>query len=348
MVDGIWEKINYPDYTFIIAEAGVNHNGSLEKALQLVDVAVNSGVDAIKFQTFKADRLVTTDAKKAKYQCHKKDADLQSQLEMLKRLELSHEKHAKIYSYCKKKGIVYMSTPFDDHSANFLNDINVEAFKIASGEINNSPFLTHIAQMGKPMIISTGMANLDEVKDAVYEINKTGNTKLVLLHCVSNYPADPSDANLRVIHTLEKVFGIPIGFSDHTLGTDVTLAAVALGACIIEKHFTLNRNLPGPDHQSSMEPAELSKLVQSIRTVEKALGHGRKEPAISEAEISSVVRKSLIASLDINVGTTLTEDLITAKRPGTGMPPSMICSVLGRTVNRNIAAGTMLTMDLIK
>ncbi|MGB0383248.1 MAG: N-acetylneuraminate synthase [Ardenticatenaceae bacterium] len=331
---------------FIIAEAGVNHNGSIEMARQLVDVAVLAGADAIKFQTFKAERLVTPDAPKANYQLETTGAS-ETQYQMLHRLELSLEAHRELMAYCQQKGILFMSTPFDEQSANLLADLGVALFKIPSGEITNLPFLSHVAQKNKPMIVSTGMSYLGEVESAVRTIQETSNQKLVLLHCVSNYPADPADTNLRAMHTMATAFGVPVGYSDHTPGIEVALAAVALGACVIEKHFTLDRNLPGPDHRASLEPDELAGMIKGIRVVEAALGNGCKLPAASEANTASVVRKSLVAARDLLAGTVLTKDMIAIKRPGTGLSPSMRDELIGRTLNQDIQRGTLLALEML-
>lgn len=332
---------------FIIAEAGVNHNGDVEMAHRLVDVAIQAKADAVKFQSFKAGRLVVPDAPKADYQLQTTDR-AESQLEMLRRLELSPEVHRVLMDYCRKKGILFLSTPFDEESADFLNEIGIPAYKVPSGEITNLPFLAHIASKRKPMIASTGMSSLDEVEAAVRAIRGAGNEELILLHCVSSYPADPADANLRAMHTMAAKFNLPVGYSDHTLGIEVALAAVALGACVIEKHFTLDRNLPGPDHRASLEPNELVALVRGIRVVEVAMGHGRKEPAPCEASASAVARKSLVAARDIPAGTTLTEELIAIKRPGTGLPPAMLSQVVGRIARTDIAAGSLLNPEMLQ
>jgi N-acetylneuraminate synthase len=331
---------------FIIAEAGVNHGGSLEKARQLVEAAEKVGVHAIKFQTFKAERLATQDAPKANYQLWTTNAT-ESQYDMLRRLELSNDAHLELMTLCQNLVILFMSSPFDEVSADFLSDLDVAVFKIPSGEITNLPFLKHVARKGKPMILSTGMAYLSEVETALRTINEEGNQSVVLLHCVSNYPADPMDVNLRAMQTMKESFGLPVGYSDHTLGIEVSLAAVALGACVIEKHFTLDKTLPGPDHQASIEPYELASLVKGIRIVQDSLGHGRKEPAASEANTAKVARKSLVAAQDIPADTILTEELITVKRPGTGLPPSLRSSLVGRKVQRLIPAGTPITFEMI-
>jgi N-acetylneuraminate synthase len=332
---------------FIIAEAGVNHNGSPDMARQLVDVAVRAGADAVKFQTFKAERIVTRDAPKAEYQ--KRTTDVaESQYDMLRRLELSPEMHRELMAYCDERGILFMSSPFDEDSADLLANLSVAVFKIPSGEITNLPFLAHVARKGKPMIVSTGMSYLSEVEAAVRTIEEAGNRQLVLLHCVSNYPADPGDANLMAMRTIATAFGVPVGYSDHTPGIEVPLAAVALGACVIEKHLTLDCSLPGPDHRASLEPEEFSAMVRGIRTVESALGHGRKEPAASEADTASVARKSLVAARDIPVGATLTEELIAIKRPGTGLPPAMLAYLIGRTLRIPVPAGQLLQLEMFR
>ena len=330
----------------IIAEAGVNHNGSLEMARRLVDVAVQVGADVVKFQSFKAERLVTPNAPKADYQLRTTEAN-ESQLDMLRRLEISPEAHRNLMDYCQQMGILFMSTPFDEENADLLAELGVAAFKIPSGEISNLPFLAYVAQKRKPMIVSTGMSSMDEVAAAVQTIKEGGNQDVVLLHCVSNYPADPADANLRAMRTIAAAFNVPIGYSDHTPGIEVALAAVALGACVIEKHFTLDRDLPGPDHQVSLEPSELAALVRGVRTVELALGEDRKVPTPSELEVAAKVRKSLVAARDIPAGTTLTADLITIKRPGTGLPPSMRPLLVGRKAKKDITAGSLLTLEMV-
>lgn len=339
-------KVGSGQPCFIVAEAGVNHNGSLETAHRLVDVAVEAGADAVKFQTFKAERVVTLDAPKADYQLQTTGSD-ESQFAMLRRLELSPEAHRKLMDQCRQQGILFMSTPFDEESADFLADLGVTVFKIPSGEITNLPFLAHVARKGRPMIISTGMSNLGEVETAVRTIEEAGNQDLVLLHCVSNYPADPADVNLRAMHTMATAFNVPVGYSDHTPGIEVAIAAVALGACVIEKHFTLDCMLPGPDHRASLEPNGLAALVRGIRIVEAALGHGRKEPAASEANTAAITRKSLVAARDIPAGTTLTAELIAIKRPGAGLPPAMRPYLIGRTVRMTIPAGALLTLEML-
>jgi len=333
--------------TFIIAEAGVNHNGDLGLAHRLVDVAVRAKADAIKFQTFKADRLVTRDAPKAAYQLQATDA-AESQYDMLRQLELSQETHRDLITYCREKGILFMSTPFDEASAELLAELGVPIFKIPSGEITNLPFLAHVACKGKPMIVSTGMANLGEVEAAVNTIVEAGNAGLILLHCVSNYPADPADVNLRAMQTMATAFGVPVGYSDHTSGIEVALAAVALGASVIEKHLTLDRNLPGPDHLASLEPDGLSALVKGVRTVEAALGNGKKAAAASENDTALVARKSLVAACDISAGTILTRELIVAKRPGTGLSPALLDLILGKQLRQTLRANEPVRLTCVE
>ncbi len=331
----------------VIAEAGVNHNGRLDLARQLVDVAVQAGADAVKFQTFTAETLATVSAPKARYQADAVGVD-GSQYEMLQKLELSSDDHADLAAYCRTKGILFLSSPFDEASADLLQTLGIPAFKIPSGEITNLPLLAHIARKGKPLLISTGMASLGEVEAAVGAVEAAGNKAMALLHCVSAYPADPASVNLRAMGTLAKAFGLPVGYSDHTLGIEVALAAVALGACVIEKHFTLDRRLPGPDHAASAEPHELAALVKGIRTIEAALGDGRKVPAAAEAETAAVARKSLVAVQPIPAGTVLTQELIAARRPGTGLPPAMLPYVLGRRTRCDISPGALLRLEWLQ
>jgi N,N'-diacetyllegionaminate synthase len=339
-------KIGNGQSCFIIAEAGVNHNGNLNLAHQLIDAAAHAGADAVKFQTFKAERLATPGAPKADYQAQTTDAH-ETQLEMLRRLELGPAEHVALLQHCREKNIIFLSSPFDETSADLLNDLGVAAFKIPSGEITNLPFLIHVARMHKPMIVSTGMAYLGEVETAVRAIEQAGANSLALLHTVSNYPADPRDVNLRAMQTMSVAFGVPVGYSDHTSGVEVSLAAVALGACVIEKHFTLKRTMPGPDHRASVEPQELTALVRGIRTVQAALGDGRKIPTDSEANTRAIARKSLVAARDIPAGAIFSEDAITLKRPGTGLPPAMRAYLVGRSARVAIPAGALITWEML-
>jgi N,N'-diacetyllegionaminate synthase len=339
-------KIGVNRPCFIIAEAGVNHNGDLHRAVDLIDAASQAGADAVKFQTFTVDRLVTRAAPKAEYQKQTTDA-AESQYEMLRRLELSPAAHRELMDYCRGKGLLFLSTPFDEESADLLEELGMAAYKVSSGEITNLPLLAHVARKNKPMIISTGMANLSEVESAVLAVQDAGNHEFVLLHCVSTYPANPADANLRAMHTMRKAFNVPVGYSDHTSGIEVAIAAVALGACVIEKHLTLDTSLPGPDHQASLEPNEFARMVKGVRIIEAALGSGRKEPAFSEANTAAVARKSLVAAWDIAAGTELTEEMIAIMRPGTGLPPAMRQQLLGRIARTNIPAGTLLGLEML-
>lgn len=338
-------RVGKGESCFIIAEAGVNHNGRFELARQLVDVAVDAGCDAVKFQTFKPEMVCSPFAPKANYQLQTTSAD-ESQLEMGKKLELPFEAFQDLHDYCIDKSIIFLSTPFDYESADFLAQLPVPAFKIPSGEITNLFFLEHIALKGWPLIVSTGMATLEEVAIAVKTIRATGNQQMVLLQCVSNYPAEPSSMNLRAMHALESAFGVGVGLSDHTVGTEIALAAVAMGACVIEKHFTLSQELPGPDHCASLEPQDLVRLVKGIRKVESALGDGIKQPAAEESNTAAVARRSLVAAKFIPAGAVLTVDLLDILRPGTGLPPAMRPELVGRRALHNIEAGTLLTLEM--
>lgn len=327
------------DRVFIIAEAGVNHNGSLQTAKKLVDVAVDAGADAVKFQTFKADKVVTATASKAKYQIENTGTD-ETQFEMLKRLELSIGAHKELFSYCNKKNIIFMSTPFDEGSADMLDNLGMNIFKIPSGEITNKPLIQHIAGKKKPIILSTGMSYLGEVEKAINWINEIRDKldkkpELTLLHCVSNYPAEVADSNLLAIKTMERAFGLPVGYSDHASGIEISIAAVALGARLIEKHFTLDRNMEGPDHRASIEPDELKIMVKAIRNVVNAMGNGIKKPTKSEEEIRHIVRRSLVAAKNIKRGESFTRENVTAKRPATGICPSEWDKVIGQKAIRD-------------
>lgn len=331
----------------IIAEAGVNHDGDMDVARRLIDAAVAAGADAVKFQTFNPDKLVTAQAPKARYQLSTTDP-AESQLEMLRRLELKPEHHYALVRYAEAHHILFLSTPFDEGSADLLESLDVPVYKIPSGEITNLPLLTHIATKQRPILLSTGMSTLDDVAAAVQAIVTTGNRDLVLLHCVSNYPADPADANLYAMRTMEEAFGLPVGYSDHTMGIDVALAAAALGACVIEKHLTLDRRRPGPDHLSSAEPDELAALVRGVRTIAVALGHGRKEPAPSEAEVARIARKSIVAARDISAGAVLATDDLAMRRPGTGLPARDLSRLIGRTTREPIATGAVIGLEMLR
>jgi N,N'-diacetyllegionaminate synthase len=331
---------------FVIAEAGVNHDGDLEVARQLVDVAVHAGADAVKFQTFAAERLATLDAPKADYQ-KETTGTAQSQYDMLRRLELSADAHRALVLRCRERGVLFLSSPFDEESADFLEELGVAAFKVPSGEVTNLPFLAHVARKRRPLILSTGMSTLEEVAAAVETVRGAGDPPLVLLHCVSNYPADPGTANLRAMATLAERFQVPVGFSDHTLGVAVSLAAVALGACVVEKHVTLDRGRPGPDHRASLDPQELQALVAGTRQVEAALGDGRKQPAPSEAAVAAVARKSLVAARDLPAQTRLTADAIASRRPGTGLSPALRDQLVGRVLRVAVRKGTLLSLEML-
>jgi len=320
---------------FIIAEAGVNHNGSLDLAYQLIDVAKDAGADAVKFQTFKAENVVSKLADKAEYQKKTTGSD-KSQLEMIKKLELSFDDFIKLKKYCDKKEIVFLSTPFDHQSIDFLYDL-IDIYKIPSGEIINYPYLKHIAAKNKPIIMSTGMANLGEIEEAINTIRSVNSeAQISLLHCTTNYPAPYEEVNLKAMQTLAAAFKLPVGYSDHTLGIEVPVAAVAMGAKIIEKHFTLDKKLPGPDHKASLEPGELKEMVRAIRNIEKALGDGIKKPNKSETEIIKIARRSLIATRDIRAGEIIKESDIAIKRPGTGISPKFKEIIIGMKLVNNI------------
>jgi N,N'-diacetyllegionaminate synthase len=332
--------------TFVVAEAGVNHNGDLRLARRLIDAAREAGADAVKFQTFRSDALVSRHAPKAAYQRAATGAG-ESQAEMLARLELTREQHVELRDHCVKAGILFFSAPFDHASADALAELGVGLFKVPSGEITNLPLLRHVAAKGRPVILSTGMSTLDEVAEAVAAIRAVGDPPLALLHCVSAYPAPVEEMNLRALDTLRARFGGPVGLSDHTVGIEVALAAVARGAAIVEKHLTLDKALPGPDHRASLEPAEFVALVRGIRAIEAALGDGEKRPMPSEADVRRVARKSLVASRPLRAGEPLTAEAVTAKRPGTGIPPSQLASVLGRRVRRDVAADEVLDWAML-
>ena len=326
---------------FIIGEAGVNHNGSLKLAQKLVDVAKRAGVDAVKFQTFKSEHLVTAQGEMAEYQ-KKNIGKTESQLAMLKKLELDYEDFRKLKRYCDKKKIMFLSTPHTDDAVDFLNSL-VPVFKIGSGDLTNIPLLEKIAKRRKPMIVSTGMATLKEVKDAVHAIRKAGNRKIILLHCTTNYPCPFQEVNLKAMVTLEKKFGLPTGYSDHTAGIVVPVMAVTLGAKVIEKHFTLDKDLPGPDHKASLEPHELKEMVGMVRDAEKALGNGVKKPTASEERIKKVARKSIIAKVDMVSGTKISPRMLIVKRPGTGIQPKAMRQVIGKKAKRIIRKDTVLS-----
>ena len=322
--------------TLIIAEAGVNHNGDINMAKRLIDIAAKSGADLVKFQTFSADRLVTHGAAKADYQILATD-NTESQHDMLRKLELTESMHNELIAHCASQNIGFFSTGFDVESINLLVGLGQELFKIPSGEITNLPYLRHIGKLDKTVILSTGMSNMDEIEAAINVLEESGThrSKITVLHCTTAYPVPMSDVNLRAMQSIQKKLNVAVGYSDHTLGIEISIAAVALGATIIEKHFTTDRSLPGPDHKASLEPAELMAMIDGIRNIEKALGDGVKRLMPSEITNLPIARKSIVASLPIKIGAIFTEHNLTAKRPGTGVSPMQWNDLIGRTANRN-------------
>ena len=322
--------------TLIIAEAGVNHNGDLGLAKQLIDVAAEAGADLVKFQTFNADRLATRSAKKAEYQTQTTDSK-ESQHEMLRRLELTEEMHNELIAHCTVRNIEFFSTGFDIESVELLVSLGQDHFKIPSGEITNLPYLRHIGQLGKAVILSTGMATMGEIEAAIDVLEQTGTprTNITVMHCTTEYPTPMAEVNLRAMQSIHAAFGVTVGYSDHTSGIEVAIAAVAMGASVIEKHFTLDRNLPGPDHKASLEPKELKAMVAAIRNIEVALGDGIKRLTPSEARNKYVARKSLVTSQAIRAGEVFSAQNITTKRPGTGISPMRWDEVIGRTSPRD-------------
>ncbi|MDA9066881.1 N-acetylneuraminate synthase [Flavobacteriales bacterium] len=328
--------------TLIIAEAGVNHNGDINIAKKLVDAAADAGVDYVKFQTFKADKLVNKDAKQADYQIENTGV-VESQYQMLKRLELTDENHHILIDYCDKKGVKFLSTAFDFESIEFLKD-KLDFYKIPSGEITNLPYLIKVAKLKLPIVMSTGMANMQEVKEALAVLIAHGINKedVTILHCNTEYPTPMKDVNLLAMKTIEKELGVEIGYSDHTLGIEIPIAAVTLGATVIEKHFTIDKTMEGPDHKASLEPNELKAMVAGIRAIELAMGNGIKTPSESEQKNIKVARKSLVALTDIKEGEVFNESNITVKRPGTGISPMKWNEVLGSRASRNYKADELL------
>jgi N,N'-diacetyllegionaminate synthase len=331
--------------TLIIAEAGVNHNGELPTAKRLIDVAAEAGADLVKFQTFSADRLVTADARKADYQIDN-CAGSDSQHAMLRGLELTAAMHRELLAHCRLRDIGFFSTAFDTESIDLLADLGLERFKIPSGEITNLPYLRHVGGFGKPVIMSTGMATMQEIGAALAVLEQAGleREQITVLHCNTQYPTPMADVNLRAMLAIRDSFGVAVGYSDHTLGIEVAVAAVALGATVIEKHFTLDRELPGPDHKASLEPPELTAMVAAIRNVERALGDGVKRPSPSELPNRAVARKSLVAAREIRKGETFSTDNVAAKRPGTGLSPMRFDDVLGRPAPRDFLADEFIEL----
>ncbi len=329
---------------FVIAEAGVNHNGDLKTALKLIDTAKDAGCDAVKFQTYKAHKLVSDHTPKVKYQVQG-SSDMETQYEMLKRLELGPEEHKVLFDYCRSNEITFLSTPFDEESADMLQDLGVGIFKIPSGEITNKQLIEHIAKKKKPIILSTGMSTMDEVKEALDWIYAAGNRELTLLHCTSNYPAVLSDVNLKAMCTMKEKFHTEIGYSDHTKGIEIPVAAVALGATVIEKHFTLDRNMNGPDHKASIEPDELRTMVRYIRNVEMTIGNGIKLPAENEMEVRNAARRSIFTCTAIKAGQIILPGMITVKRPGTGLSPKFYDSIINKTARWDLPADYTIQMS---
>lgn len=334
----------------IIAEAGVNHNGDLALAKRLIDIAVEAGVDLVKFQTFKADDLVSKEAKQAEYQKKNLADGSDSQYEMLKRLELSEANHLELMKYCGSRGIEFFSTAFDVKGLDYLNSLGFSRFKVPSGEITNYPYLKKLSEFGKPVILSTGMADLSEIKAALSVLQEgIAKENITVLHCNTEYPTPMEDVNLKAMNTISSECSVAVGYSDHTLGIEVPIAAVAMGAVVIEKHFTLDRTLPGPDHAASLEPEELKEMVKAIRNVEKAIsGSGTKVPSQSESKNRSIARKSLHLVNDLAVGHCLVSEDLIALRPGDGISPMEISEVIGKKLNRDLDKGTKLLKEYLK
>lgn len=322
------------DNVFIIAEAGVNHNGDIQLAKKLIDEASKAGADAVKFQTFKAEKLVTKDAVKANYQKQTTNSD-ENQYNMIKKLELDYDVHQELIEYCKAKNIMFLSSPFDLESIDLLYDLGIEIFKIPSGEINNLPFLRKIASLHKQVILSTGMSTLSDIEKALDVLHEYGTNNVTVLHCNTEYPTPMEDVNLAAMNTIKEAFKVDVGYSDHTLGTEIPIAAVALGARVIEKHFTLDKNMEGPDHKASLDPKELKEMVLAIRNIEKALGNGIKKPSESEKKNIGIARKSIVASMHIKKGDLLTEHNLDIKRPGNGISPIFWDDVIGKVAKRD-------------
>ena len=321
---------------FIIAEAGVNHNGSIDLAKKLIDVASESGVDAVKFQTFKAENLVSKNAQKADYQKQTTDKN-ESQFDMIKKLELDVDTHKELMAYCKSKNIMFLSTPFDHDSIDLLSDLGLEIFKIPSGEITNLPYLRHIGRLNKKVILSTGMADIGEIEDALDVLIAAGTKKenITVLHANTMYPTSMEDVNLKAMMTIGNTFDVAFGYSDHTLGIEVDIAAVAMGACCIEKHFTLDKTMEGPDHKASLEPDELKAMVKAIRNIELALGSCVKKPSKSEIPNIQIARKSIVAKMDIKKGEILSENNLAIKRPGNGINPMRWDEIVGSIATKD-------------
>lgn len=328
---------------FIIAEAGVNHNGSMELAKKLIDIAIDAGADAIKFQTFKADKLVSKTAQKAEYQKHTTDS-AESQFEMIKKLELDEAAHHELITYCKTKNILFLSTPFDHESIELLDSLDMEIFKIPSGEITSLPYLRKIGKLQKKVILSTGMADLGEIEDALEVLTAAGTAKenITVLHATTEYPCPMEDVNLKSMQTIASAFGVKVGYSDHTKGIEVPIAAVAMGASVVEKHFTLDKTMEGPDHKASLEPDELKAMVIAIRNIEKALGDGIKKASPSELKNIVIARKSIVAARPIKIGEAFTKINLAIKRPGNGINPMRWDEIIGKKACRDYAEDDLI------
>ncbi|WP_314065895.1 N-acetylneuraminate synthase [uncultured Vagococcus sp.] len=322
-------------HVYIIAEAGVNHNGSIERAKELIDKGAEAGVDAVKFQSFKAEKLLTRNAEKASYQKANTNNNDENQFDMIKKLELDYDKHEELMNYAQEKGVTFLSSGFDLDSLDLLTDLEIDIFKVPSGEITNLPYLRKIAKTGKPIILSTGMATMGEIEESLEVLRINGAEDITILHCNTEYPTPMSDVNLLAMQTIGNAFKIPVGYSDHTLGIEIPVAAVALGATVIEKHFTLDKTMEGPDHKASLEPDELKAMVTAIRNVERALGTGIKTPSDSEKKNKAIARKSIVAKTTIKTGEVLTEDNIDIKRPGTGINPMRWDQVVGSLASKD-------------
>ena len=325
---------------FIIAEAGVNHNGSVELAKKLIDAAKTAGADAVKFQTFKTESLLSKNIVVPKHVESK-----ESLFDTIRGLELSEEAHYMLSEYCKQKGIVFMSTPMDNNSVDLLEDIGVPVFKVASCDLDNLPLLKYISKTEKPIILSTGMGSISEVGEAIEVIKSNGNADIILLHCVSAYPPRVEDVNLRAMNTLRDAFKLPVGYSDHTIGINIPLAAVAMGAKVIEKHFTLDKTMEGPDHAVSADPVDLKNLVSGIRELEKSFGTGVKAPSKDEIVMKKAFRKSIVAGVNIKKGETITLEMLSIKRPGTGISPKYFDFIVGKKAKRDIKSDDLITME---
>lgn len=332
--------------TFIISEAGVNHNGNIKNAKKLIDIASKAGSDAVKFQTFKSEGVVTNHCEAAEY-AEKNIGKKIKQIDLIKNLELSYDDFYVLKDYCDKKNIMFLSTPHSFDAIDFLDDL-VPAYKFGSGDLTNIPSLEYAAKKGKPMILGTGMSTLSEVKEAIESIKKTGNNNIIALHCTTNYPCPLSEVNMNALKTMQRELDCLIGYSDHTMGITIPIVAVSLGAVLIEKHFTIDRRLPGPDHRASLEPNELKNMISEIRNVEKAMGKHEKKPTASEEKIMVNIRKSVVANTDIKRGEKIKEKMLTIKRPGTGIKPKEINSIFGKRIKRDIQKDEILLKEDIE